>query len=83
MALLNANGMHGKHLRLGVQANPGEIGAAVRRKVEAWAPRVARSYTVFDFRLVDYHRRPVDVDLGYALFSVNYYSRADEGDERL
>lgn len=76
--IIDANGIYGKFLILGVQTNKGNTHAAAIRMANSWAPQKARS---FDMTVshTDYHGRSSDEETGYARVKVIYYSTLKEG----
>jgi hypothetical protein len=72
-------------LQMATQTNPVEeqIQAQILHKVKAWAPKRAKSYTVFNCRDEDYYGHAHPHITGYRGFRVSYYSRKNEGENNL
>lgn len=67
------------HMRLAIQTRPDYLWNDVLWMVMQWIPENARSFTIYDLRMTDYHGHDVDSITGYANFRAIFYTRSDEG----
>lgn len=83
MRIKNCGGNHDSELVLGVQTNVGSTDREADNKARAWAPKRAKSYTIYGFEHTDYHGRRVSKETGYATIVVHYFTTKTEGQRKL
>lgn len=69
----------GDTLTLGVQTNPEDLLADSISKGNAWAPRLAKSFTIIESQNTNYHGHHVVQITGYATIKVAYFTTVKEG----
>jgi len=76
---IDAKGISGSSLSLGIQSNPENFLKDVILRAKYWAPKETKSFTIDKVLHTDYYGIQQDEITGYATIIVSYYSTKKEG----
>lgn len=80
---IDAKGIYGSSLRLGIQSNPENFEKDCIIRAKHWAPKNAKSLTIDEVIHTDYHGTIQKEVTGYATIVVSYYSTVKEGEIKI
>jgi len=77
--LIDAKGRYGKHLKLAVEGNIGNVQKTALWLAKQWAPKRCKSLTITKLSHTDYNGNYSDKETGFAKIEVQYFSTIKEG----